>query len=940
MRLRRAVIISSGPTCCRPTPVRGADTDPNVNDFDSISPPSRPGAGFAIALLGVALVYYGRLLLGWFPIGADHSLMYAPFFSIDWADGPPLWNPYSLSGAPLVDNLQAALLYPLRWPFYFIGDWRWYYGPYHFLHYLVALVGAGLWLRSLRVSPSGAVVGAILFAAGGHMAGRIINPTIFWAACWLPALLYGASGRRAPQGWATTVAFAMILWIGSPHLMLYGLVGWMVVFFGHTFGGVRCWRLLGCRMLNLAAAVVLAAPTLLPGVLRSGISIRTETSALQNLADSLRFSEIVPMLLGGLGQASAGQLDYHPEYIDKCCYVGGLAFALILGLMLRRSAWRDRRVWMGGTLVIAGLVLALGKSIGLHQVMPFIPGYRLLMGAPRALVLTAAGLALLGGLGLDASARWSPRRAAVFLGSAGMILLAVFAVRAWSMTRQPGYGPDFLDLVGAWLFGPRAVGSFLFMWIDSGVVLALAGTVFLLPLRHWVAPRWMLLGLIALQLAHFGPRVWPPLDRGPMFDAPPNVRFLQAKEEAQTEPFRIAGYDPLRLNDGEMGQPHLVSILTPNLATLYRLEDIQGFDPLIFSRYAERFERTAGRADYNDPVRNLDLARPEERLFDILGVRYLVGHPRDRRICSEAMVMHPGRPEATVPPWPRVVRQHPVVQWQFVTMIREGLDVPFGAEIARLHVDALEGRFSFPIRNGIETRHRFALVRGEGPPQRGVINHVWRLPVVDFDSNYAFQECNYRSRIEFGRPLHVRRVRWELVREDLVFVVAGQAARLAPPPAGAARWRLVHGDPNQIAPVFEYLDAKPRAVLTGAYALEGDRAQVPARVLTDHPAAGSIEWKQNGLNGCTVEVETDQGGLLLFREIWTPAWRATIGGRPSPVFKVNGLLQGVEVPAGTSRVQLRYVPALAVWLLIPALLVVVFGAVRIGRYFCQVNRRD
>ena len=133
---------------------------------------------YAAIMVATGLVMFGGFLLGHLPVGADNSLLYAPFFSLHWDGGPPLWTPYSLSGVPLVDNLQAALLYPLRWPFFFTGDWRNYFGLFNFLHYMVALSGAAVLLRALGSSRLAALAGAIVFACGSHMTGHLINQTL------------------------------------------------------------------------------------------------------------------------------------------------------------------------------------------------------------------------------------------------------------------------------------------------------------------------------------------------------------------------------------------------------------------------------------------------------------------------------------------------------------------------------------------------------------------------------------------------------------------------------------------------------------------------------------------------------------------------------------------------------------------------------------------
>jgi hypothetical protein len=61
-------------------------------------------------------------------------------------------------------------------------------------------------------------------------------------------------------------------------------------------------------------------------------------------------------------------------------------------------------------------------------------------------------------------------------------------------------------------------------------------------------------------------------------------------------------------------------------------------------------------------------------------------------------------------------------------------------------------------------------------------------------------------------------------------------------------------------------------------------------------------------SGATVEVDADRDALLVVSQSWSPGWAATVDGRPAPVVRANGVVQGVPVPAGRSSVELRYVP--------------------------------
>jgi hypothetical protein len=59
-----------------------------------------------------------------------------------------------------------------------------------------------------------------------------------------------------------------------------------------------------------------------------------------------------------------------------------------------------------------------------------------------------------------------------------------------------------------------------------------------------------------------------------------------------------------------------------------------------------------------------------------------------------------------------------------------------------------------------------------------------------------------------------------------------------------------------------------------------------------------------------MEVETRSEGraLLVLSEMYYPGWIAEVNGVPSKIHKVDGALRGVVVPAGMSRVVLRYAP--------------------------------
>lgn len=66
-----------------------------------------------------------------------------------------------------------------------------------------------------------------------------------------------------------------------------------------------------------------------------------------------------------------------------------------------------------------------------------------------------------------------------------------------------------------------------------------------------------------------------------------------------------------------------------------------------------------------------------------------------------------------------------------------------------------------------------------------------------------------------------------------------------------------------------------------------------------------VEYRPDRLD---LSVTTGGNGMLLLSEIDYPRWRVLVNGKPETIHKVNGLLRGVLVPKGRSRVSFQYAP--------------------------------
>jgi len=62
-------------------------------------------------------------------------------------------------------------------------------------------------------------------------------------------------------------------------------------------------------------------------------------------------------------------------------------------------------------------------------------------------------------------------------------------------------------------------------------------------------------------------------------------------------------------------------------------------------------------------------------------------------------------------------------------------------------------------------------------------------------------------------------------------------------------------------------------------------------------------------NKLEVDVHSCGRAMLVLSEMFYPGWKATVNGRGSRIWKVDGGLRGVEVSSGDSRIEMRYAPA-------------------------------
>ena len=78
---------------------------------------------------------------------------------------------------------------------------------------------------------------------------------------------------------------------------------------------------------------------------------------------------------------------------------------------------------------------------------------------------------------------------------------------------------------------------------------------------------------------------------------------------------------------------------------------------------------------------------------------------------------------------------------------------------------------------------------------------------------------------------------------------------------------------------------------------------------TAAPAPGSARLVSYGAENISIDATAQRPSLLVLTDVYYPGWTVTVDGHSAPIERVDYLLRGVPISAGTHRIEFRYQPA-------------------------------
>jgi hypothetical protein len=469
----------------------------------------------------------------------------------------PLWNRFFLAGEPLLAVQQPVVLHPATWIGFLLPlGQAWTFEMA--LRYFLALISAYLLFRELGCRNGPSLLGAIGWAFCDYLVfflGYPLTP----AAAPLPLLILGLRrlahepGRRAAA--IVVVALLLILTSGHPETLLHCVTG-AGIWFLFELGGVdpsrrrKALRLslaAGALTLGMAAVLLLPLAEALPHTAEHFYRNKVYSHARRSepLPDALRraLPDLQPYAFG-----FAGRGNFPSGYQEPAAYAGSLLWPFaIAGLLSRR-----REKW---PLIVIGV---LGASVGarfplVSDAIARLPLFSIGINE-RMVFLAAFATAGLAALGAQEIVEGRRRTAAIAASLAGGAV-------AWIL-----FATGTARLAAANLSAEFYRGRILAQVVPLGA----AALLFLLvPRRRAAAAVGACVLLLLAQRGFEEAGVYPTYPARAFY---PDVEAF--KQIPRKAPWRMTA---------------LGFVFIPNIAALYELEDVRGYEAMTFFPYFETY---------------------------------------------------------------------------------------------------------------------------------------------------------------------------------------------------------------------------------------------------------------------------------------------------------------------------------------------------------------
>jgi hypothetical protein len=604
-----------------------------------------------LLITGIVLVFFWQFLLkGLLPIPSDTIVgLYEPFRGLYVKDYPrgipfknvlitdpvrqqypwraitieaekkgnlPTWNLYNFAGTPLLANFQSAALYPLNILF-FILPFQISWSLLILLEPLLAGVFLYLYLNNLKLRKEASLLGAIVFSFSGFSIAWMQWGTIVHTALWLPLVLFSVDKLFVQFNnlrllskyilvWSIILVFSLASSFLAGHLQTFFYLLVFVLFY--CFAKLL---LIKKRIKSLVYLMCLFTILLFITFFQWFPTLKFIMLSARNL-DLLSWKElgwfvpwqnliqfIAPDFFGNPATLNYYGIWNYGEFIG---YVGLFPIIIaFLALFFRK----DKKTFFFGIAFFISLILAFPT---VFAKLPFKFNFPFISTAQptRLLFVTDFSLSILAALGFDYLILLKNKKQVLYI----LGLFSIFFALLWGFILV--FNGNLISLENLKV----AKQNLIFPTVLFLIILCLI-SVYIFNRKQDVYKQkvepFLIYGLIIftiIDLFRFGWKFEPFTKKEYLFPGTKITTFLQK----QKQPFRVISTDS--------------RILPPNFSIMYKIQTLDGYDPLYLQRYGELMAASRREApDINPPFGFNRIITPQDplsKISDLLGVKYVL----------------------------------------------------------------------------------------------------------------------------------------------------------------------------------------------------------------------------------------------------------------------------------------------------------------------------
>lgn len=523
----------------------------------------------------------------------------------------PLWNPYSFSGTPLLANFQSSVFYPVNILF-LILPFTLGWSLFIILQPILAGIFLYLYLENLKLKKWASILGSLSFSLGGFSIAWLEWGNIMHTALWLPLILLCVDKIGESLNFKNKIIFGLILtfslssslFAGHLQIFIYVLIFSFFYFIARWIDGKRNLKTFSIFFFSATLSFIVTIVQWFPTLQFIQLSARNiDVTDYKTPGWFIPWQNLVQLIAPDFF-GNPTTLNYWGvwNYGEFVGYVGLLPLVMVFFALLFR---KDRKTFFFAGALIISLVLAFPNLISEIPYKLGIPFFHTAQPTRLIFIITFS-LSVLGALGFDYFLRIKSKINILYIISFLIFIfvglwLFVYRVNVFSISEEN------LTVIRQNLILPTtlalAIGTLLF-------TIALFEKKKIFPKKVLELILCFIILISIFDLLRFGWKFTPFTKQEYLFPSTAVTDFLFS----QPGQFRIMAVDN--------------RILPPNFSAFYKIQTVDGYDPLYLRRYGELVavsERNS--SNINPPFGFNRIITPQNyssKIIDFMNVKYIL----------------------------------------------------------------------------------------------------------------------------------------------------------------------------------------------------------------------------------------------------------------------------------------------------------------------------